>query len=249
MSFFKNFVIGFVLTVVVFGCGESLVSPPTNGDQTSSDIIFELAINQVKPGQVEAFESAREAFMVEMNKEEGVGPQGTFQSFFSIPGKPEPPIYVRISEWDSIEAFEPANKNLMSGPVFNEYAETFDRLAYLQMKPEDGKEFDLGEIIKEGGAFEFAVRTVKPEFVEVFPERRAAFFDRVEDQTGYLLNREFLALKGEGEGEEQKRVLIVAWDSPEDFQNGFKNLSEGPEMMDFLSTLDVQTYQATQKLE
>jgi len=248
MSFFKKFAIAFVLTIVLFGGGQShfpyfIPALSTNGESTSSDTIFELAINKVKPEQLEAFQSARETFIDEMKKEPGVGPQATFQSFFTIPGKLESPIYVRLSEWDSIEAFERANQNLMSAPVFNKYSDTFDRLAYLKMKPEDGEEFDIEEILKEKGAVEFAVRTVKPEFMEVFPQKRAAFFDRVDEQKGYLLDREFLALEGD------ERVLIVAWDSQEDFQNGFQNLSQGPEMMDFLSTLDVQTYQATQKVE
>lgn len=248
MSFFKKFAIAFVLTIVLFGGGQShflsfLPGLSANGQSTNSDTIFELAINKVKPGQLEAFQSARKTFIDEMKKDKGVGPQGSFQSFFTIPGKLESPIHVRLSEWDSLEAFERANKNLMSAPAFKKYSETFDQLAYLQMKPQDGEEFDIEEILKEKQAVEFAVRTLKPEFVEVFPEKRAAFFDRVDEQKGYVLDREFLALEGD------ERVLIVAWDSPEDFQNGFQNLSQGPEMMDFLSTLDVQTYQATQKVE
>ncbi len=248
MSFFKKFVAAFVLTIVLFGGGQShffsfLPGLSANGQSTNSDTIFELAINQAKPEQAEEFKSTREAFVAEMLKEEGLGPNPTFLSFFTLSGELESEVYVGLTEWASMDAIQQAAQNLGSDPVFKNYAATFDPLAYVRMKPEDGKPFDINDILKEGQVVEFAVRTVKPEFVDDFPERREAFFDRVAEEKGYILDREFVAVEGD------ERVVIIAWDSPENFQNALQNLTQKPEMEQFFSILDVQTYQASQRIE
>jgi heme-degrading monooxygenase HmoA len=248
MSFFKKFAIAFLLTVVLFGGGQShflsfVPGLSANGQSTTNDTIFELAINKAKPEQPEEFKSTREAFVAEMVKEEGVGANPTFLSFFTLSGELDSEVYIGLTEWASMEAIKQAAQNLGPAPVFKNYAATFDSLAYVRMKPEDGKPFDIDDILKEGQVVEFAVRTVKPEFVDDFPQRREAFFDRVAEQEGYVLDREFVAVEGD------ERVVIIAWDSQEDFQNALQNLTQQPEMEQFFSILDVQTYQASQKVE
>jgi heme-degrading monooxygenase HmoA len=248
MSFFKKFAIAFLLTIVLFGGGQShffsfFPGLSANGQSTSSDTIFELAINKVKPGQLDFFKFSRETFVAKMLKEKGVGPNPTFLSFFTLSGELDTEVYIGLTEWDSQEAINQAAQNLGPTRVFKNYAKTFDQLAYVRMKPEDGQPFDINQIVKKGQVVEFAVRTVKPEFVDDFPERRKAFFDIVAEQKGYVLDREFVAVEGD------ELVVIIAWDSLEDFQNALQNLTQKPEMQEFFSILDVTAYQASQKVE
>ncbi len=208
----------------------------------NSETIFELAMNKVKPGQLEAFKSAREAFILEMKKEEGIGPDGTFQSFFTMPGELDSEVYVGITEWTSMQAFQQACQNLMPTPAFGNYFATFDQLAYLQLKPQDGGEFNINDLLKEGQVIEFAVRYPRSEAAEQFPQKRADLFQRIAQQEGYLFDREFVSIQGD------KQVVIIVWDSQENFQKALQTLSQCQEMMDLMSIVVVDAYQATQKV-
>jgi hypothetical protein len=48
--------------------------------------------------------------------------------------------------------------------------------------------------------------------------------------------------------EGDKRAVIIVWDSMEHFQNALQTLSQCQEMMDFMSIVVVDAYQATQKV-
>ncbi len=247
MSFLKKLPVVLVLTVILSLCqsffSSSISALSTNEASTSSDTIFELAINKAKPGQLEEFQSARAAFISKLKKEQGAGPNATFLSFFSTTDELDSEVYIGLGEWASIEAIQQATQDLGPGPLFKNYDDTFNQLAYVRMKPENGKPFDINDIFKKGEVVEFAAIAVKPQFVDAFEQRRTDFFDLVAQQEGYVLDREFLAVEGD------LRVAIVAWDSLEDFQNALQNLSQTSEMQDFFSIVNVQTYQASQKIE
>lgn len=243
----------------------------------SSDKIFELAMNKVKTGQSEEFKSAREAFIVEKKKEKGIGLNGIFQSIFTVYDQPDWEVYVEFTEWESIEAFQQAVENLTPTPALRKYTATFDRLAYTQVKTEDGGQFDINDILKQGQVVEFAVRYVRPDSLEIFLEKRAAFFGQVAEQEGYELYREFASLEGDD------LLAIIVWKSADDFRNWVKSIPNGipmsfgktpgeevetrilslPELSssqyemdppqelkitDLLSTLVLVAYQATQKV-
>lgn len=207
----------------------------------SISTIYELAINKVKPGRLADFATARAAFIAEMKKVEGVGPDAAFQSFFTMPGENETEIFVGITEWNSSEDFAAAAAQLMPTAAFQNYFDTFEQLAYLQLRSEDGRPFDLQQIMGEGLVVEFAARTVKPGQEGLFAARRQAFFAAVAAQPGYLFDREFVA------PDSGVKAVIIAWASQADFQNALGSLSQMQEMGDFFSILDVHAYQATQQ--
>lgn len=208
----------------------------------SSDTIYELAINQVKPGRLADFKTARAAFITAMKKVDGVGPDAAFQSFFTMPGENVSEVFAGVTEWDSAEAFANAAAQLMPTDAFQNYVQTFDQLAYLQLRPEDGEAFDLDQITGDDLVVEFAARTVKPGQEHLFAAKRKGFFDAVAAQPGYLFDREFVALDG------AVKAVVIAWASQADFQNALGTLSQMAEMADFFSILDVQAYQATQQV-
>jgi hypothetical protein len=212
--------------------------------KTDKDNIFELVINEVKPGQIGQFNLTREAFISQLEKQEGFEDGATFESFFVLPpDELTSPVSVRLTEWDSMDAYEEANKKLTRSGAFKRYSRTFNELSNVQIQPEDGEKFDIDDIIKNGQAVEFAVRTAKPKFVDVFPERRKAFFDIVAEQKGYVLDEEFVAVEGD------EQVAIIAWDSPQDFQNQLGSVTQTQELQDFFSVLNAQAYQATTKVQ
>ena len=111
----------------------------------SAQTIYELAINQVKPGRLADFKAARAAFIAEMKKAEGVGPDAAYQSFFTMPGENESEVFVGVTEWNSAEDFAGAAAQLMPTDAFQNYFQTFEQLAYLQLRPEDGQPFELDQ--------------------------------------------------------------------------------------------------------
>lgn len=171
----------------------------------SDDPIYEVAINQVKPGRLTDFTEARAAFITKMKTADGVGPDAAFQSFFTMPGENESEVFVSVTEWNPAGDFANAADQLAPAEAFQIYTETFDQLAYLQVRPEDGEPSELQQLL-DCGAVEFAVRTIKPEQACLFVEKRKAFFDAVAAQPGYLFDRELLSL------DDDSQVLVVAWE-------------------------------------
>lgn len=204
------------------------------------EAIYELAINQVKAGRLTDFYTARQIFITQMKKAEGVGQDGFFESFFTMPGENETEVFVGVTEWGSSEMFANAARQLMPTDAFKDYFQTFDQLAYLQVQPEDGYPFNLQDIMEDGLVVEFAVRKTKAGREAVFPEKRKGFFDLVAAQNGYLFDREFVTVDG------TTRAVIIAWESMADFQAALVVLSQKAEMADFMSIVEVQAYQAVQ---
>jgi hypothetical protein len=48
----------------------------------------------------------------------------------------------------------------MPTPPFGNYFATFEQLAYVQLKPEDGGEFNIDDLVKEGQVVEFPSDTL-----------------------------------------------------------------------------------------
>jgi len=208
--------------------------------ETITETIYELAINKVKEGKTADFKVARANFIAEMKKEDGVGIDGAFQSFFTTAADINPEdVTVGITKWASADAFDKAVEHLMPLEVTQKYFETFDQLAYLLLKPEDGKSFDLNTLLEDAQVMEFAVRKTKDDKKDVFAEKRKALFDKIAGYEGYVFDREFVAVDG------STNAVVIVWESMKDFQNAAE-IFQLPEFGDFMSIVDVQTYQATQ---
>jgi len=213
----------------------------TNKQAQKIATIYELAINKVKKGRSDDFKNAREKFITEMKKEEGVGVDGAWQSFFTTaPDIDAKDVLVGMTKWDSMGAFGKAAEHLMPMQVTKNYFDTFDSLVYLQLQPENGKSFDLNSLLKDGQVVEFAVRITKEAKKDVFAEKRKTFFDILAGYKGFVFDREFVAVDG------SVRAVIIVWESLEDFKTAGKTIFQLPEYKDFVSIVDVKAYQAAQ---
>ena len=118
------------------------------------------------------------------------------------------------------------------------FFEKVDLQAFVQVSPADGQPFVLEDYINASGqVLEVAVRTPKPGEEDNFDAARAAFFGEVAKQPGYIFDREFVSNDG-------KRVVMIGWDSQQQFMTALGTLSQMPEMEAFFDIIDASAYQA-----
>lgn len=202
---------------------------------------MEIAIRQVKAGQEDAFVQARAAFIRALKAQDGVERDWEFRSFFTMPTPDETDVFVGMTRYASMDDVARISENLLGSEEAQRFFSTFDMKAFVLVQPADGGPFRLEEVInRPGQVLEVAVRRPKAGLEDEFPPRREAFFAQVAAQPGHIMNREFIDLQTGA------NVVLIAWDSLADFQNGLNALSTAPEMGAFFDILDVQAYQALQ---
>lgn len=203
--------------------------------------ILELAINRQKAGMAKEFSATRARFVKVLQEEPTVTGDGKWRSFFTVDEGVNPEdVLVGITEWASMEAFGEAADRLLPLEAAAQYFATFDILAYLQIQPEDGGDFDLRLLSGPDQIVEFAVRAIKPGQGDEFVARRTALFDRLATYDGYRFDREFVVV-----GDETTRAVIIVWESAEAFDKAAETVFALPEYGEFMAINDVQTYQAT----
>ncbi len=177
-----------------------------------------------------------------MKKAKGVGPDAAYRSFFTMPGENESEVFVGVTEWNSAEDFANAAAQLMPTDAFQNYFQTFEQLAYLQLRPEDGEPFELQQITGHDLVVEFAARTVKPGQEHLFAGSAGPSSTLSLRSPAISSIAEFVAIDG------NVKAVFIAWTSQADFNKRVGALSQVAEMGDFFSILDVQAYQATQQV-
>lgn len=110
--------------------------------------------------------------------------------------------------------------------------------AFVAVQPSDGSDFKVEDHIKEGNVLEVAVRTVKEGSENAFDAKRKGFFDLIAQREGYLFDKEFIDLQT------GDKVVLIGWESMEDFQKGAGFLQTQPQMREFFSILNVKASQA-----
>lgn len=213
----------------------------TSNTDAMSSPVMEIAIRQVKEGQEEAFFAARAAFIEVLTSQEGIEQDWEFQSFFTMPMPNETPVYVGMTRYESLEAVAAISDNLMGTDAAQNFFGTFDMQAFVLVQPADGSAFNLEDVITEPGqVLEVAVRAPQAGTEDQFDSLRQGFFDQVAAQPGYIMDKEFIDLQSGA------NVVLIAWESLEDFQAALGVLSQQPAMGAFFEILDVQAYQALQ---
>lgn len=202
---------------------------------------MEIAIRQVKAGHEEAFVRARSEFIRVLKAERGVERDWEFQSFFTMPTPDETDVFVGMTRYASMEDVSRISEALLGSEEAQRFFSTFDMKAFVLVQTADGGPFRLEDVInRPGQVLEVAVRRPKEGMEEQFAPRREAFFARVAAQPGYIMDREFIDLQSGA------NVVLIAWDSLADFQNGLGAVSAAPEMAAFFEILYVKAYQALQ---
>ena len=200
--------------------------------------IYEIAIQEVKNGDVADWTAARAPLLEGLARTPGVEADWTLRAFFTFPEPGPLPVYVGLTRWSSIEHFGTAAQAMMAMPVVQSFFEKVTLQAFVQVAPADGQPFILEDYInKPGQVLEVAVRTPKAGHEGDFDAARAAFFGKVAEQDGHIFDREFVTADGQ-------RVVMIGWDSQPQFMAALGALSQMPEMGAFFGIIDASAYQA-----
>jgi hypothetical protein len=207
-------------------------------EATLTGPVYEIAIQEIRNGDVADWTAARAPLLEGLAQTPGVEADWTLRAFFTFPEPGPLPVFVGMTRWSSIEDFNTAASQMMEMPVVQSFFEKVNLQAFVQVAPADGQPFVLEDYINAPGqVLEVAVRTPMAGHEDEFDEARAAFFGRVAEQDGYIFDREFVTADGQ-------RVVMIGWDSQEQFMAALGALSQMPEMGAFFGIIDASAYQA-----
>ncbi len=228
-----------MLKIIAISAALTLSTGLIHAQETNvTGAIYEIAIQEVKNGDIADWVAARAPLLEGLAQTPGVEADWTLKSFFTLPEPGPLPVYVGLTRWSSIEDFSAASKSMMAMPEVQAFFEKVDLQAFVQVSPADGQPFVLEDYINASGqVLEVAVRTPKPGEEDNFDAARAAFFGEVAKQPGYIFDREFVSNDG-------KRVVMIGWDSQQQFMTALGTLSQMPEMEAFFDIIDASAYQA-----
>lgn len=207
-------------------------------EATLTGPVYEIAIQEIRNGDVAEWAAARAPLLEGQSQTKGVEEDWTLKAFFTFPEPGPLPVYVGLTRWSSIDDFNAASSAMMSMPQVQEFFGKVNMQAFVQVSPADGKPFILEDHInKTGQVLEVAVRTPKAGQEGNFDAARAGFFGKVAEQPGYIFDREFVTADG-------KKVVMIGWESQEQFMAALGALSQMPEMGAFFGIIDASAYQA-----
>ena len=156
--------------------------------------VVEIAVRRLNQGQdVAAFEAARDAFVAELKKQPGVGVDREFQAVFdfSSGGPPMPPVYIGMTQYDDLGAFQAAGAALGSSPEAGAFFSTFTPELFTVLVPLDPAESaDLASVADQPGqVLEVGIRNLS-EYSNFdaadYAEKRDAFLALLESQDGVV---------------------------------------------------------------
>jgi hypothetical protein len=210
----------------------------TAQEATMSDPIYELAIQEVKPGMEAEWTERRAAFLDLLGERDGNEADWTFPAFFTFPEPGPNPVYLGITRWSRMADFGAAAEALMPTETAQGFFETVNMQAFVQIAPADGEAFVLEDYINAPGqVIEAAVRRAQPGQEDAYTLARDAFFARVSEQPGYIFHREFITADG-------WQAVLIGWENQGAFMTALGGLSQMPEMGAFFGVADVLAYQA-----
>lgn len=227
-----------IRNILAAGALGALVFTAQAQEVKMTDTVYEIAIQEVKPGMSDAWAERRAAFLAELDGRPGNEKDWTFPAFFTFPQPGPNPVHVGITRWSRLADFAAAAEALMPTEIATAFFETVNMQAFVQVKPLDGGVFVLEDLVnKPGQVLEVAVRRPLEGKREAFDAGRDAFFGKVAEQPGYIFDREFITADG-------WQAVLIGWESMEAFQAALGALSQGPEMQAFFGTAEVMAYQA-----
>lgn len=171
------------------------------GSATTTDDVVEIAIRRLNDGQdVMAFETARDAFVELLRKQDGVGTDREFQAVFdfTVNGPPVPSVYIGMTQYDTLGAFQAAGEALGSTPEAGAFFSTFKPEAFTVLRPlEEGSEVNLAGIASsKGNILEVAVRDLSKYQgfdAAAYASTRDAFLTLLKGQPGVVAEYQWVS--------------------------------------------------------
>lgn len=165
----------------------------------TTDDVVEIAVRRLEPGQdVGAFAAARDAFVDRLRAQPGVGTDREFRAVidFATFAAPEPPVYIGMTQYDSLDAFAAAGEALGMSPEARAFFQTFTPEAFTALRPlEPGAPVDLAAIAgRPGQVLEVAVRDLStyPDFSpDDYATARDAFIELLGAQPGVIAEHQW----------------------------------------------------------
>jgi hypothetical protein len=192
-------VASFVATALS-ACGSG--SSNTQSDTSGGEPVFELAVRQLSAEQdVAAFESARDTFVDLLREQEGVEVDREFAAFFdfSAQAAPTAPVFIGMTQYESIDAFGAASEALGASPEAAAFFSTFTPLAFTALRPLDPTAtVDLAAIADQpGNVIEVAVRDLSAyEGFDsgAYAAARDAFLALLRTQPGFVAEYQWVSV-------------------------------------------------------
>ena len=181
----------------------SLVSCDKDDDNTTADKtddVVEIAIRQVKTGQLITFEQARTNFINLLTIQEGVSNDREYASFFHFNPAQDTsrPVYIGMTQYEDLETFVDVGTNLGTSPEAGAFFSTFEPLLFTAMKPKvAGTVVDLSTLVSSGQILEIAARDLSqyPSFDQAdYEAKLQAFLDVLGQQSGRVAEYQWVSV-------------------------------------------------------
>jgi hypothetical protein len=229
-----SFLLLAMLSLAVMGCDKDDDNPT---DKT--DDVVEIAIRQVKTGQLAAFEQARTNFINLLKQQDGVSNDREYASFFHFNPAQDTSrrVYIGMTQYEDLATFQKVGSDIGSSAEAGAFFSTFDALVFTAMKPKvSGTEVDLSQVAQSGQIMEVAVRDLSlyPNFNQADYEAKLnAFLAVLAQQTGRVAEYQWVSVLDPN---------IVVGMTVYESQQAFFNIAANP---DFANHPDVVAFFAT----
>ena len=232
----KNFALMLLafFSLSILGCDKDDNTPT---DKT--DDVVEIAIRQVKTGQLATFEQARTNFINLLTRQEGVSNDREYASFFHFNPAQDTtrPVYIGMTQYEDLATFQKVGNDIGASAEAGAFFSTFDALVFTAMKPKvAGTAVDLSQVAKSGQILEVAVRNLSlyPNFNQAdYEAKLGAFLAVLAQQTGRIAEYQWVSVL-----DPNIVVGMTVYESQQAFFNiaGNPGFSSHPDVVAFFAT-------------
>lgn len=161
------------------------------------EYVTEIAVRQVKAGQLDTFKKRRANFVSTLKQQPGIIADREFESFYALPQPDETAVYIGMTTYESAAAQAKIQRKPGILFKFLPFMMTMSLKAYLYVQPIKGPPFNLKTLAaKPGQVLEVAVRRVESSKASQFNDARQKFVELLSQQPGALESYEFRVVKG-----------------------------------------------------
>lgn len=161
----------------------------------TSDKVFVMPVRKIKAGtSIEAFTTARDAYVAKLEAEKGTLTDREIQPFFDFTysGLPLDSVYVGLTSFENPQVFKAIGDKTGKMPEAAAFFSTFDFIAFEVLQPLDaGLDINLAELAPKGSGnvWEIAIRDISKyeNFNQAdYEAKRDAYLKILSEQEGFV---------------------------------------------------------------